>query len=255
MKCPYCIKICTKCNRLLVANSMNFAKQKNGKYGVISKCKECTKKYYKQYYEANPEYIKEYHKQYYENNSEYIKERNKQWREANPEYNKERNKQYYENNSEYIKERNKQWREANPEYNKQWREANPEYNKQYYENNRERKNEIARKANHKRRAKLKSNGGEYTLEQWNECLEFFDYTCAYSGAELNKDNTNIEHIIPISKGGTNDITNIVPALDSVNKSKNASDMLEWYKQQPYYSEERLNKILDWLEYATKKYEL
>ena len=195
MRCPYCIKICTKCNRLLVANSMNFAKEKNGKYGVKSQCKECKKKY------------------------------------------------------------TKQWNENNPEYYKQWNEANPEYYKQWRENNRVRDNEIHLKANHKRRAKLKSNGGEYTLEQWNECLEFFDYKCAYSGAELTKDNTNVEHIIPISKGGTNNIYNIIPTLDSVNKSKNASDMLEWYKQQPYYSEERLNKILDWIEYASNKYEL
>ena len=229
MKCPYCIKICTKCNRLLVANSMNFAKQKNGKYGFKSICKECKKKY-------NSEH------------KEHIAEHNKQWREANSEYIKEYNKQWREANSEYIKEHNKQWNEANSEYIK-------EYNKQWNEANRKRRNELARKANHKRRALKAQNGGEYTLEQWNECLEFFDYTCAYSGAELNKDNTNIEHIIPISKGGTNNITNIVPALDSVNKSKNARDMLEWYKQQPYYSEQRLQKIYEWLEYATKKYEL
>ena len=181
MRCPYCLKICTKCHRLLVACSLNFAKEKKGKYGYMSKCKECKKKYNSEH----KEHIAEYGKQHYENN---------------------------------------------PEYYKQWRE-----------NNRVRNNEISLKAQHKRRAKLKSNGGEYTLEQWQECLEFFDYKCAYSGAELTKDNTNVEHIIPISKGGTNNIYNIVPALDTVNKSKGGKDMLEWYKQQPYYSEERLNK--------------
>ena len=199
MKCPYCIKICSKCNRLLVACSMNFHKQKKGKYGVTSQCKECKKKY---------------------------------------------TKQWNENNKEHIAEHNKQWNEANPEYGKQWRE-----------NNRERNNELSRKAENKRRALKAQNGGEYTLEQWQECLEFFDYKCAYSGEPINNSNVNVEHIIPISKGGTNNITNIVPALDTVNFSKNASDMLSWYKEQPYYSEERLNKILDWIEYASNKYEL
>ena len=230
MKCPYCIKICTKCNRLLVANSMNFYKNKTYKYGVMSKCKECKKKYGKQYYENNSEYIKERNKQYNRKNmQEYIK----QWQKDNPERTKQWSKKYYQNHKEHI----------------------AEYGKQWASNNRERRNEICLKAQHKRRAKLKSNGGEYTLEQWNECLNFFNNTCAYSGAELNKDNTNVEHIIPISKGGTSNITNIVPALDSVNFSKNASDMLEWYKEQPYFSEERLNKILDWIEYASNKYEL
>lgn len=30
MTCPYCIKICSKCGRLLVANTMNFHKKKMG---------------------------------------------------------------------------------------------------------------------------------------------------------------------------------------------------------------------------------
>ena len=41
MKCPYCIKVCNKCGEILVANNMNFAKQKKGKYGLESRCKKC----------------------------------------------------------------------------------------------------------------------------------------------------------------------------------------------------------------------
>ena len=29
MKCPYCIKQCNKCGRLLVVNAINFSKKKN----------------------------------------------------------------------------------------------------------------------------------------------------------------------------------------------------------------------------------
>ena len=43
MRCPFCIKKCTKCGNLLVANSINFSKQKKGKYGVNSVCKPCKK--------------------------------------------------------------------------------------------------------------------------------------------------------------------------------------------------------------------
>ena len=47
MKCPFCIKVCTKCKerigeaRILVAYGGNFVKHKNGKYGFKSECKEC----------------------------------------------------------------------------------------------------------------------------------------------------------------------------------------------------------------------
>lgn len=49
MKCPYCIKVCSRCNRILVANSSNFNKQKAGKYGLRSNCKECRKTYRKEH--------------------------------------------------------------------------------------------------------------------------------------------------------------------------------------------------------------
>ena len=244
MRCPYCIKICSKCNRLLVANSMNFAKQKTCKYGFESKCKECYKKYNKERKAKKEKERQEIEK----NNIILYKVCTKCKKElpATTEY-------FSVDSGKYgLKS---QCKECQKKYSSEHKEHIAEYGKQWNENNRERKNELGRKAKHKRRAKLKSNGGEYTLEQWQECLEFFDYKCAYSGAELTKDNTNIEHIIPISKGGTNNIYNIVPALDTVNKSKGGKDMHEWYKEQPYYSEERLNKILDWIEYASNKYEL
>ena len=37
MKCPYCIKICSKCGKLLVANTMNFRKKKDaGRFCPVS---------------------------------------------------------------------------------------------------------------------------------------------------------------------------------------------------------------------------
>ena len=85
---------------------------------------------------------------------------------------------------------------------------------------------------------------------------FFDFKCAYSGEYLggsvNNDRT-IDHIIPLVLGGENEIWNIVPMLKSYNSSKNANDMEEWYKQQEFYSEERLNKIYEWIEYAKDKW--
>ena len=64
MKCPFCIKVCTKCKRLLVAYKGNFGKQKNGKYGFVSQCKKCKN-------------------EYYENNKEHHNEVMKQWRKNN----------------------------------------------------------------------------------------------------------------------------------------------------------------------------
>ena len=62
MKCPYCIKICSKCGKLLVANTMNFRKKKDGKYGLRAECKSCKKQLDKEYRQNNLMSIREYDK-------------------------------------------------------------------------------------------------------------------------------------------------------------------------------------------------
>ena len=43
MNIPYVFKKCNKCGRWLVANTVNFYKNKNLKYGIDNKCKKCKK--------------------------------------------------------------------------------------------------------------------------------------------------------------------------------------------------------------------
>ena len=104
MNIPYAFKECSKCGEWLVANNYNFGKAKKGRWGLKSQCKECDKKYNKQYYENNKEYLKECYKEYKKDNKEHYKEYGKQWREDNKEYHKEYSKQWREDNKEWSKE-------------------------------------------------------------------------------------------------------------------------------------------------------
>ena len=279
MKCPFCIKVCTTCNKILVANEINFNKKKNGKFGLESKCKKCrkeyqkewreenkeyykewreeNKEYYKEYQkqwrEENEEYIREYKQQYYEDNKDDIKEYKKQWYEENKEYCKEQRRKYYKNNKNNIKENVKQWRENNPEKVKQWRENNPEKVKQWRENNPEKVFN-----QHQRRRQLEEEQGNgISKEQWLEMMEFFDWECAYSGIEFssyNKDkDRTIDHIIPLSEGGENEIWNLIPMYMPYNSSKGTSNMEDWYMEQDFFDIDRLLKIYEWIEYAWSKW--
>lgn len=67
----------------------------------------------------------------------------------------------------------------------------------------------------------------------------FGNCCAYCGA---KGEMEIEHVIPISKGGPHDSSNIVPACSRCNTSKRASMIEEWYLAQPFFCEIRLQRI-------------
>jgi len=67
----------------------------------------------------------------------------------------------------------------------------------------------------------------------------FGNHCAYCGGGGDM---QIEHVVPISKGGAHDIDNIVPACAACNSSKGAKDMEAWYQEQPFFSEIRQQKI-------------
>ncbi|MEB3275792.1 MAG: HNH endonuclease signature motif containing protein [Cyanobacteriota bacterium] len=67
----------------------------------------------------------------------------------------------------------------------------------------------------------------------------FGNSCAYCSITGDM---NLEHVIAISKGGPHDIGNIVPACFSCNMSKGTKPMEQWYRQQPFFNEVRLQQI-------------
>ena len=222
MRCPFVIKKCTKCGRLLIANEINFSKNKNGKWGLSARCKKCDKKYNKQWRKNNPEYQKQWHKEHKEKVNE-------------------RHRQHYQDNKEEINEIHKQ-------YNNKHKEEISEYYKQWAKNN---PDKVFNKCQ-KRRLREEKQGNGITKEQWLEMMEFFDWKCAYSGIVLG-DNKTIDHIFPISNGGLNEIWNCVPMLRNLNSSKSTNDMMNWYSQQVFFDINRLSKIYEWIEYAYNKW--
>lgn len=221
--------------------------------------KEMLLEYHKQYCKANKEKVAEAKKQYYENNKDKILEQRKQHYEDNKEMILEQQKQYRENNKERIAESKKQYYEANKdkiaEYKKQWRLDNKdktsEYSKRYRQSS---KGQAMRfNANNKRRHKKEAQGTGVTPDQWLEMMQYFDWRCAYTGERLTDKTRSGDHIVPLDAGGDDMIWNMVPMLRNLNSSKNNKDMLEWYREQDFYSEARLAKIYEWQEYARKKW--
>ena len=73
---------------------------------------------------------------------------------------------------------------------------------------------------HNRQAIILGNGGSHTAEEWLEVCKKWSHCCVFCGKpkKLTRD-----HIVPISKGGTNDINNIQPLCASCNSSKRDYD--------------------------------
>lgn len=95
----------------------------------------------------------------------------------------------------------------------------------------------------KRRGELSPS---LTHQEWKECLIFFGGECAYCGCTVRKgQRMTKDHLVPVSAGGNTIQSNIIPACPSCNSSKGAEDFKEWFMKQPFFSQERLNKIFKW----------
>lgn len=95
------------------------------------------------------------------------------------------------------------------------------------------------KSKHRKAKQRGSTALMLTPDQlWRRWVEF-GHTCAYCGADGD---LHIEHVIPISKGGEHHLGNIVPACQRCNYSKRSAPVEEWYKAQPFFTEERWQAI-------------
>lgn len=131
--------------------------------------------------------------------------------------------------------------EHNHKRHAQNRASEAEYSRKYRRNHAEACNE----SNRRYRERKTAAGGDYSAMDAARCLAFFDYRCAYSGEPLGND-YQFDHVVPVSKGGSSDIRNLVPCTPTINQSKAANNVDEWYARQPFYSPERHDQINKWI---------
>jgi len=119
------------------------------------------------------------------------------------------------------------------EYTRQWKIDNPDRRKHndaaYRERNREalrakgrdydRSHPIERKARkHVYLGRKYGADGSYTAAEIRRLIAAYDNKCAYCSVPL--DRVELDHRIPLTRGGTNYIDNLVPACRRCNASKN-----------------------------------
>ena len=86
--------------------------------------------------------------------------------------------------------------------------ANPEFN--------QKKRGWAVVSSHRRRARIAMTGGHYSVAAWRALCAHYDHRCLRCG---ERKPLSPDHIVPISRGGTNDIANIQPLCADCNAWK------------------------------------
>ncbi len=73
-----------------------------------------------------------------------------------------------------------------------------------------------------RRSRIRGADGNFLIEEWEALKDKYHYTCLCCKRKEPEIQLTVDHVVPISKGGKNDISNIQPLCLSCNSSKNDS---------------------------------
>ena len=239
-------KTCTKCGETKPATLEFFSEDSRTKNGLKHQCKSCqaqqglkdrkkANERQKKYRLNSRKKVAEQKKKYYLENREKIAEYNKKYKLENREKIAERRKEYRLENREKIAEYAKKYRLENyekfSEYNKKYFSENSEkiaeYNKKYHLEN----PNISREKNRKRRAlKLQNGHSPYTED---EVLDLYGTNCHLCNQPIDLESPRrtgapgwefglqIDHVLPITKGGSDTLENVKPAHGKCNVKKSS----------------------------------
>lgn len=160
-------------------------------------------------------------------NADRVRQISRRWREKNPEKRLEAERRWIDANRDTVREK---WRRnarkhrakrcaaslvryyANPqrriEQNRIWQKNNPD-----------------RMRVHRRnvRARRRAAPGKHTAEDVAAIMKAQKHRCAYCRTKLTKKNAEIDHIISLARGGSNDRRNLQATCGACNRRKFAKD--------------------------------
>lgn len=147
-----------------------------------------------------------------------------QYREKNKEGLRAYGRAKYRKNPEPYKHRASNWKILNPEAARlsaikrsaKWRANNREYT------------HVARRI---KRARKLENGGSHTVQDVADIFKSQRGKCAYCKKKVTMLNKHVDHIIAISKGGTNDRRNLQILCQRCNLRKHAKDPIDYARSQ------------------------
>lgn len=224
-------KKCNKCGEHKLINKDFWHKKKGGKFGFEATCRICRTEYFREYSRKNRELIAEKSRERYKKNPEYFKN-------------------YYEDKKSKILSQRKQYRKENKEilseYHQVYRSENAEKISNYKSIWRRVNSDKVNISRQRRRARLKHLPNDFTASDNELMMKYFQQKCCLSSSDLD---IQLDHAMPISKGGGTTKGNMIPLNSSLNSSKGNQNIFEWFeknKEKLNVEKEMFDKTIEYL---------
>jgi 5-methylcytosine-specific restriction endonuclease McrA len=82
-----------------------------------------------------------------------------------------------------------------------------------------------------------------TRRSWRAAIyDAWGHCCAYCDAPAQ----SLDHVIPRSQGGPTTQSNLVACCLACNRRKGDQGAVAWWRQQPSWSPDREQRLLDWI---------
>ena len=191
------MKRCPKCETWLARES--FGPDATRTDGLFTYCRNCCRRVRKSWNDGHPEKTRAWSKRRFDSTT--VEQRNAAHRDWS-ERNKERLRAY--GRARYA---------ADPlaalEAHRRWRERHPE---------------TSRNSVRRRRARIRGLSGHATTAQVQARIDAYGGRCAYCGWRAY---AALDHVIPVSRGGTSWPANLVPSCTTCNVRKSDRLLREW----------------------------
>lgn len=190
-------KQCTCCKKYYPPSTEHFY---TTKYGLTSRCKSCLKKKSREYEKKHPEKTKSTHAKNYQKNKPDRDRKNKEWYIKHPEAKRASENRYRNKHPDRCTESNQRWLDNNPLKRREY--------------------------SGRRRIRHTEAEGIYTSSDIDVLLKTQKGLCWWCGVKL-KGKYEIDHRIPLSRGGSNWPNNICLTCRRCNRSKSDKLPHEW----------------------------
>lgn len=220
------IKWCSCCKQSRPTSE--FCKDKSKPDGLGQRCRRCSAMSAAKHRNENKEAIAKRKAEYGVKNKEKIA----LYRQENKERRAATNIAYMQRNADTLKEKRLARYAEDPEKFKaiaaKYRAENPEKRAEYKRNNKTRINSHY----HNRRARKVAAGGSHTYADIEKLILLQKNKCPVCRVSLKK-GYHVDHIIPLFRGGTNDIRNIQILCPTCNLKKGSRNPIEFMQSQGF----------------------